>query len=55
MDPRTGAEVFLGVLGALCMPVLCRSGNNEESAVDTEAVEEHFYHGIDIFFTGILS
>lgn len=55
IDPRTGAEVFLGVLGALCMPVLCRSQNNEGAAVDTEAVEERFYHGIDLFFTGILS
>ncbi|MGI5867212.1 MAG: TetR/AcrR family transcriptional regulator [Syntrophaceticus schinkii] len=71
MDPRTGAEVFLGVLGALCMPVLCRSGKSgtavdaeaaeaedveaTEAAKNTEAVEERFYHGIDIFFTGILS
>lgn len=54
MDPRTGAEVFLGVLGALCMPVLCRSENNDGKAVDPGAVEERFYHGIDLFFTGIL-
>lgn len=55
MNPRIGAEVFLGVLGALCMPFLCNISDANSAAADTTAAEKRFYHGIDLFFTGILS
>jgi TetR/AcrR family fatty acid metabolism transcriptional regulator len=48
VDSRAAAEVFLGVLGVLCMPVL-RGGED-----DKKGAAERFYHGIDIFFSGIL-
>jgi len=47
VDSRAAAEVFLGVLGVLCMPVL-------RGSEDKEGAAERFYHGIDIFFSGIL-
>lgn len=48
VDSQLAAEVFLGVLGALCGPISNGSG-------DTELPNwERFRRGIDLFFQGLL-
>jgi len=52
VDPRMAAEVLLGVLNALCAPLLYgkKSGNNKGAVT-----LERFHRGIAIFFEGILA
>lgn len=69
LDPRLGAEVFLSMLNTLCMPIFygmhnekggAEIGMSTETKILTESnmtestiIEERFYHGIDIFFSGV--
>lgn len=51
LDPRLGAEVFLGILNALCMPI--PYGISDEEGAEANVIEERFYRGIEIFFSGV--
>ncbi|MDD4359490.1 MAG: TetR/AcrR family transcriptional regulator, partial [Syntrophaceticus sp.] len=69
LDPRLGAEVFLSILNALCMPIFHGMGNEKGSVetgmretnmsaetnmlTESNIIEGRFYHGIDIFFSGV--
>ncbi len=49
-DPRLAAEVFLGVVGAICVPVLFSSGDSAEAG----ELESRVLEGLEIFFRGLL-
>lgn len=56
VDARLAAEVFLGALGALCLPLLCGSDEvgAEDGGDDPDRLQERLIRGLEILFEGLL-
>lgn len=58
VDTRLAAEVFLGALGAICLPLVCgivdEGAGEPVSFVDAEGMRERLFRGLDILFGGLL-
>ena len=57
VDARLAAEVFLGALGALCLPLLCgpdEVGAEDDGGDDPDRLQERLIRGLEILFEGLL-
>ncbi|MGB9792275.1 MAG: TetR/AcrR family transcriptional regulator [Thermacetogeniaceae bacterium] len=58
VDPRLAAEVFLGVIGAICLPALLSWGSASgggPSASRADDLDSRILEGLEIFFRGLSS
>jgi len=57
VEPRLASELFLGVIGSICMPVICNYHPDDPieplTAEDIAEMQERLLKGMDIFFSGI--
>lgn len=59
VEPRLASEVFLGVVGSICMPLICNYHPEDPreplTSEDAAEMQERLLKGLELFFNGLVA